>query len=333
MSEQKLTVSLSPHVSSPDNVRRIMLDVLLALLPAALWSVYLFGFQSLRVMLIGVSACVLFEYAAQRFILKVKPSVDDGSAAVTGLLLAFNLPSHIPSWMIIVGSFVAIVVAKITFGGLGNNPFNPALVGRVFMLISFPAAMTSWPAPLLNRWKFVDAVTAATPLSIAQEGLKNGMTSPQILSSLPSYQELFLGYRGGCLGEVSVLLLILGGLYLLHRKVIRPQIPFAVIGSVLGFSALLWAFNPSANMPPVFHILTGGVFLGAIFMATDMVTSPMTASGMVIFGIAIGILTVIIRVFGAYPEGMSFAILIMNAFVPLIDSLIKPRKYGMVSHG
>lgn len=333
MSEQKLTVSLSPHVSSSDNVRRIMLDVLLALSPAALWSVYLFGFQSLRVMLIGIGACVLFEYAAQRFILKIKPSVDDGSAAVTGLLLAFNLPSHIPSWMIIVGSFVAIVVAKMTFGGLGNNPFNPALVGRVFMLISFPAAMTSWPVPLLNRWKFVDAVTAATPLSLAQEGLKNGTTSQQLLSSLPSYQELFFGYRGGCLGEVSVFLLLLGGLYLLYRKVIRFQIPLAVIGSVFVFSAVLWFFNPDVNMPPVFHILTGGVFLGAIFMATDMVTSPMTVTGMVIFGIAIGILTVIIRVFGAYPEGMSFAILIMNAFVPLIDSLIKPRKYGMISHG
>ncbi|HOD12571.1 MAG TPA: RnfABCDGE type electron transport complex subunit D [Candidatus Omnitrophota bacterium] len=333
MSEQKLTVSLSPHVSSPDNVRRIMMDVLLALSPAALWSVYLFGFQSLRVILIGIGACVFFEYVAQRFILKVKPSVDDGSAAVTGLLLAFNLPSHIPSWMIIVGSFVAIIVAKMTFGGLGNNPFNPALVGRVFMLISFPAAMTSWPVPLLNRWKFVDAVTAATPLSVAQEGLKNGTTSQQLLSSLPSYQELFFGYRGGCLGEVSVFLLLLGGLYLLYRKVIRLQIPLAVIGSVFVFSAVLWFFNPGVNMPPVFHILTGGVFLGAIFMATDMVTSPMTVTGMVIFGIAIGILTVIIRVFGAYPEGMSFAILIMNAFVPLIDSLIKPRKYGMISHG
>jgi len=333
MSHGKLIVSLSPHVSSPDHVRRIMLDVVLALLPAALWSVYLFGFQAVRVIFVSVAACVICEYCIQRFLLKVPSSVDDGAAVVTGLLLAFNLPSNIPNWMIVVGGFVAIAIAKMTFGGIGNNPFNPALVGRVFMLISFPVAMTSWPVPLANRGQMIDAVTAATPLSIAKEGLKNGIASDQLMASLPNYWDLLIGQRGGCLGEVSVLLLSLGGLYLLYRKVIQLEIPLAVISSVFIFSGILWMVNPQTNMSPLFHILTGGIFLGAIFMATDMVTSPMTPAGMIIFGIAIGILTVVIRVFGAYPEGMSFAILIMNAFVPLIDRFTKPQKYGKLKHG
>lgn len=333
MSQEKLTVSLSPHVTSSSTVRGIMFDVVLALLPAALWSVYVFGFHAARVILVSIAACLVIEYCLQRFLLKVPPSVHDGSAVVTGLLLAFNLPSNIPDWMIVIGCFAAIAIAKMTFGGLGNNPFNPALVGRVFLLVSFPVALTSWPVPFASRWQNVDVITAATPLSVAKEGLKNGLRPDQLMTELPNYWDLFLGYRGGCLGEVSVVLLLIGGMYLLYRKVIRPQIPISVIASIFVFSGSLWLLDPSKNMPPVFHVLTGGVFLGAIFMATDMVTSPMTSKGMIIFGVAIGILTVVIRVFGSYPEGMSFAILIMNAFVPLIDNFTKPKKYGKVTHG
>ena len=325
MNHQKLIVSLSPHVYAPASVRCIMMDVLIALTPALLWSIYVFGINALRVTLLGVASCVVFEYLLQRYVLKIQPTVDDGSAAVTGLLLAFNLPSNIPSWMIILGCFFAIAVAKLTFGGLGNNPFNPALVGRVFLFVSFPVAMTSWPIPLTNRFQFIDAMTQATPLSIVKEGLKNRIPVVDLMAKIPNYFDLFIGNRAGCIGEISVLLLFLGGLYLLYRKVISWQIPVSMIGAIFAFSGILWMIDPSAYMTPLFQILTGGVFLGAIFMATDMVTSPMMPWGMIIFGAFIGILTVIIRVFGAYPEGVSFAILIMNAFVPLIDKLTKPR--------
>ena len=330
MSNKKLIVSLSPHTCGKDSVSRIMYDVLIALMPAFIVSMYIFGFGALRVTLIAIFSCVLFEYLIQKFMLKVKPTINDGSAMVTGLLLAFNVPSNLPWWMIIVGSFVAIAIAKMSFGGLGNNPFNPALVGRVFLFVSFPVAMTSWPVPILTRFKLVDAVTSATPLSIVKEGLKNNIATSELITKLPSYADLFFGKLGGCIGEVSVLALALGGIYLLYRKVISWHIPVAMIGGVALFSGILWGFNPEKYMDPMFQILTGGVFLGAIFMATDMVTSPMTPKGMIIFGVLIGLITVVIRVFGAYPEGVSFAILIMNAFVPLIDKFCKPRKYGFV---
>jgi electron transport complex protein RnfD len=332
MSNQKLTVSLSPHIYDRSSVRSVMMDVLIALTPALLWSIYVFGIHALRVVFLGVSSCVIFEYLLQRYVLKVNVTVDDGSAAVTGLLLAFNLPSNIPSWMVVLGCFFAIAVAKMTFGGLGNNPFNPALMGRVFLFVSFPVAMTSWPTPFINRWQLVDTITQATPLSIVKESLKNGIPISDLMTKIPSYLDLFLGNRGGCIGEISVLLLIVGGIYLLYRKVIRWHIPVSMIGSIFIFAGILWLINPKAYMTPLFQILTGGVFLGAIYMATDMVTSPMMPWGMIVFGALIGVLTVIIRVFGAYPEGVSFAILIMNAFVPLIDKFTKPKKYGKVKN-
>ncbi len=330
MNNEKLIVSLSPHISGKDSVSRIMYDVLIALSPALLVSIYMFGFGALRVTLIAIFSAVLFEYIIQKFMLKVAPTINDGSAVITGLLLAFNVPSNLPWWMVVLGSFVAIAIAKMSFGGLGNNPFNPALVGRVFLFVSFPVAMTSWPVPIVTRFKLIDAVTSATPLSIVKEGLKNNVATSDLMSKLPNYSDLFFGQIGGCIGEVSALALLLGGAYLLYRKVITWHIPVAMIGAIVLFSGILWGADPERYMDPMFHILTGGVFLGAIYMATDMVTSPMTPKGMLIFGILIGLITVVIRIFGAYPEGVSFAILIMNAFVPLIDKFCKPKKYGLI---
>lgn len=328
MNPSLLTVSLSPHMYSGESVRKIMTGVLVALMPAWIVSLIVFGWAALKVSALAVISSVFFEYLIQKYILKKDPSVSDGSAAVTGLLLAFNVPATLPGWMVVLGSFIAIAVAKMTFGGLGNNPFNPALIGRVFLLVSFPVAMTTWPKPFSGAMAAVDGVTTATPLAIIKEGLKNGLTPQQLMSDLPRYSDLFLGKMAGSLGEMSALALLAGGAYLLYRKIITWHIPVAVIGSAAAFSGLLWLVNPVKYMNPVFHVLTGGLLLGAIFMATDYVTSPMIPKGMFIFGGGIGILTVTIRVFGAYPEGVSFAILIMNAFVPLINRYCKPKRFG-----
>ncbi|MDO9341183.1 MAG: RnfABCDGE type electron transport complex subunit D, partial [Bacteroidales bacterium] len=247
---------------------------------------------------------------------------------VTGLLLAFNLPSNIPVFIIIIGSLVAIGIAKMTFGGLGNNPFNPALVGRVFMLISFPVQMTSWPIPAGLKTGYIDAITGATPLAIIKEGIKNGESLSQLMEKVPTTLQMFLGNIGGSMGEVAAVALLIGFVYLLLKKVITWHIPVSIIGSIAVFTTILWLINPEANADPMFHILAGGVLLGAIFMATDYVTSPMNPKAMLIYGCGIGILTVIIRVYGAYPEGVSFAILIMNAFVPLMNAYIKPKRFG-----
>ena len=231
-------------------------------------------------------------------------------------------------FIIIIGSFVSIAVAKMTFGGLGNNPFNPALVGRVFMLISFPVQMTSWPVPTGFETGYTDAVTGATPLAIIKEGLKNGESLSQLMDKIPTPVQMFLGNMGGSMGEVAAVALLIGFVYLLYKKIITWHIPVSVIGSMAIFTAILWLVNPEKNADPMFHILAGGVLLGAIFMATDYVTSPMNPKAMMIYGCGIGILTVIIRVWGAYPEGVSFAILIMNAFVPLMNAYIKPKRFG-----
>lgn len=329
---QKLIVSLSPHVNCKDSIQRIMFDVVIALIPAFLIALYVFGFGALRLTIVAVASCVLWEYIITRFLLKIRPSVDDGSAIVTGILLAFNLPSHLPWGMVIVGSLVAIGIGKMSFGGLGHNPFNPALVGRVFLMVSFPASMSRWPKPIVTRFSIIDAVTGATPLGIMKDGLTNHIPVFEIMNTIPNYINLFLGTIGGCIGEVSAGALILGAIYLLWRRVICWHIPVSIILTIFFLSAVLWIFNPQTMANPFFHILTGGIFLGAIFMATDMVTSPMTPKGMVIFGFGIGFITVIIRVFGAYPEGMSFAILIMNAMVPLIDKCCPPIKYGIKNH-
>jgi len=328
MNQQFLNVSLSPHIKGPYSVPQLMGRVIAALLPTLTVGFYVFGLRALLVTATAIISAVIFEYLIQRFILKVQPSIRDGSAVITGMLLAFNLPSNLPWWMVVMGSLAAIGIGKMAFGGLGKNPFNPALVGRVFLLVSFPAAMTTWPKPLLHRMSLTDGVTAATPLGILKEGMKAGEPFRELVTQMPSYFDLFMGKMGGCIGEISALALLLGFLYLLWKRVITWHIPVTVIASVFIFSGIFWLINPDKYPDPVFHLLTGGVMLGAIFMATDYVTSPMTKKGMLIFGAGIGLITVMIRIFGAYPEGVSFAILIMNAFVPLINRYCKPHRFG-----
>jgi len=323
-------ISNSPHIHGKETTRSLMADVIIALMPAFFASVYFFGKGAIIVTLVSVLSCISIEFLIQKFILKGPVSITDGSAIVTGLLLAFNLPSDIPVYIIIIGSLVAIGIAKMTFGGLGNNPFNPALVGRVFLLISFPVKMTTWPLPMGFHTGYSDAVTGATPLSVIKEGLKNGESISGLMDKIPTHLQMFYGHMGGSMGEVAAAALLLGFIYLLIRKVITWHIPVSVLGSVALFTLVLWLINPSENADPLFHLLTGGVMLGGIFMATDYVTSPMTHKGMMVYGIFIGILTVVIRVYGSYPEGVSFAILIMNAFVPLINMTMKPKRFGEV---
>jgi electron transport complex protein RnfD len=323
-----LNVSPSPHQQSPETTRRLMYGVVAALIPALAASIYYFGMGAIIVTLTSVLSCVAVEYLIQKFILKVKPSVSDGSAIVTGLLLAFNVPSNLPVYIVIIGAVIAIGMAKMTFGGLGNNPFNPALVGRVFLLISFPVQMTSWPVPSGFKTGYLDAVTGATPLGILSEGVKNGEAVSALMDKIPTHMQLFYGYMGGSMGEVAAAALILGGLYLIWKKIITWHIPVSILVTVALFTGILWLVDPTKYADPVFHLLTGGIMLGAIFMATDYVTSPMTHKGMIIYGIGIGVITVLIRTWGAYPEGVSFAILIMNAFVPLLNMYIKPKRFG-----
>lgn len=326
---QKLVVSLSPHVHGDDSVERNMRGVIIALLPALLVSFYYFGLGAVVVCLTSVAACMFMEWAITRYMLKRPSSLTDGSAIITGLLLGMNLPSNFPIWMILIGALVAIGIGKMSFGGLGTNIFNPALVGRCFLLVSFPAEMTSWPVPG-QLGSYTDAVTGATPLSIMKRVMYSGDVS--LLEKLPSSIDLLLGNTvndmgAGSLGEVCALALILGLLYMLWKRIITWHIPVSIIATVFVFSGLLHVANPIyAN--PVQVILTGGLMLGAIFMATDYVSSPMTHKGQLIYGVAIGFLTVVIRYWGSYPEGMSFAILIMNAFTPLINNYVKPKRFG-----
>jgi electron transport complex protein RnfD len=324
-----ITVSLSPHIHTKESVPNIMRSVIYALLPAAVMALMMFGINAFRVMIVAVASAVFCEYILQKWIMKTRVTVDDYSAAVTGLLLAFNVPSNLPTGMVIAGSVFAVAVGKMTFGGLGNNPFNPALVGRVFLLISFPVAMTTWPKPLTNLWSF-DTVTTATPLGILKEGVKQGSHLKCLFPKLPTYSDLFVGTIPGSMGEISALMLIIGGIYLLLKRIITWHIPASMIGTIMAFTGILWLIDPSKYADPLFHVLSGGVMLGAIFMATDMVTSPMTPAGQLIFGASIGLLTVIIRIWGGYPEGVSFAILIMNALVPVIDKYFTPKKYGVI---
>jgi len=323
-----LNVSPSPHAHGKETTRKLMFGVVIALLPALFTSILYFGWGAIIVTTASILSCVLTEYLIQRFFFKKPVTITDGSAIVTGLLLAFNLPSNIPVFIVVIGSFVSIAIAKMTFGGLGNNPFNPALVGRVFMLISFPVQMTSWPVPSGFATGYADAVTGATPLAIIKEGLKNGESITQLVAQIPTPVQMFMGKMGGSLGEVAAVALLLGFIWLLFKKIITWHIPVSIIGSMAVFTAILWLINPEKNADPMIHILAGGVLLGAIYMATDYVTSPMNPKSMLIYGCGIGILTVIIRVWGAYPEGVSFAILIMNAFVPLMNAYIKPKRFG-----
>lgn len=321
----KLIVSLSPHIHGNDSVQNNMYGVCIALIPALLASLYFFGLGAAIVLITSVLSCVCFEWAITRFILKRdKITVTDGSAILTGLLLGFNLPSNLPIWIIIIGALVAIGIGKMTYGGLGCNPFNPALVGRAFLLISFPVQMTSWPVSG-QLTAYLDAQTSATPLAVMQTAMKSGDYT--VLSQLPDTLDLLLGRMGGSLGEVSALALLIGLVYMLVRKIITWHIPVSILLTVLILSGLLHLYSP-VYASPIPVLLSGGMMLGACFMATDYVTSPMNPKGQIIYGIAIGFLTIVIRVFGAYPEGMSFAILIMNAFTPLINTYCKPTKFG-----
>ena len=320
------TISPSPHVHGGDSIEKNMYGVLIALVPTFIFSIVFFGLGAILVTLTSVVACLVFEYVIQKYLMKQRPTIWDGSAIITGVLLAFNLPSSLPLWIVVIGALVAIGIGKMSFGGLGNNIFNPALVGRVFLLISFPVQMTTWPVP--NGFATADAVTGATPLALVKEAVKNGQAVGEALSSAGfSTGNLILGNMGGSLGEVAAIGLLLGFAYMLIRKIISWHIPVAIFATVIVFSGILNLADPAQFAGPVFHLFTGGLMLGAIFMATDYVTSPMTHKGMLIYGVGIGLLTVIIRVFGAYPEGMSFAILIMNGFTPLINRYCKPRRF------
>jgi electron transport complex protein RnfD len=302
-----------------------MYSVIIALMPAFLFSIYYFGFNAVRVTLISVAACVLVEWLIQKYLIKGPCTIADGSAIITGMLLAFNLPSNIPAWMIIVGSIVAIGIGKMSFGGLGNNPFNPALVGRVFMLISFPVAMTTWPTPQpLFGGALSDAVTGPTLLGYVKEGLSQGIAANDLII----YDKIQSFIYSGSLGEIGSIAIIIGGLFLIIRKVIDWQTPVIIIATVAIISTICWLIDPVQFVHPMIHIFGGGLMLGAFFMATDMATSPMTMKGKIVFSIGVGALTIIIRLWGAYPEGMSFAILIMNAFVPLINKICKPTRFG-----
>ena len=318
----KLIVSPSPHLHTKTSTKSLMRDVVIALLPAVLVSVLFYGWSELLVLGVSVASCVLLEFLITKYLLKGACTIGDWSAVITGVLLALNLPATTPWWVVFIGAVVAIGVAKMTFGGLGQNLFNPAIVGRVFLLISFPTYMTDWTKPqgfITNS--IVDAYSGATPLGIAKG------FGPEATEAMDYMNMLFLNI-GGSAGELSAIALLIGFAYLLIRRVIRPYITLSILATVAVFSGIFWAINPAEYTDPLFNILTGGLLLGSIFMATDYVTSPMSNWGGVIFGVGIGIITMLIRYFGAYPEGVSFAILIMNSVVPLINKWCHTKKYG-----
>lgn len=316
--ENKLVVSPSPHIHSGDTIEKKMYGVLIALIPAFIVSLVFFGLGALIVTIVSVFSCVLFEFLIQKYLMKVEPSIKDGSAMLTGVLLAFNLPSNLPVWIIMIGALVAIGIGKLTFGGLGKNIFNPALVGRVFLLISFPAQMTTWPEPGLFPLQYLDATTGATTLNMIEHHF----------GAVPDMSSLLLGNMAGSLGEVGAVAILLGFIFLLWRKIIQWYIPVFVVLSVFVFTGIMNLIDPTEYASPLIHILSGGLLLGAVFMATDYATSPMTKAGMIIYAIGIGVITSVIRLWGAYPEGVSFAILIMNAVTPLLNTYLKPKRYG-----
>ncbi len=323
----KLLVSPSPHVHAPVSTKSLMRDVVIALLPAVIVSVVFYGLGEIVVLATSVISCVLIEYLITRFLLKKPSTVCDYSAAVTGILLALNLPYTTPWWVVFIGALFAIGVVKMTFGGLGQNIFNPAIAGRVFLLVSFPSYMTNWQMP--QGLFGVDAVTGSTPLGMITEGLAKGLPVPEIMSANGlSYSQMLFANLGGSVGEISALALLAGFVYLLVRRVIKPHITLSIWGTVAAVSLIFWLINPDRFTDPVFNLLTGGMILGSCFMATDYVTSPMTVKGGIVYGIGIGFITLMIRYFGSYPEGMSFAILIMNSVVPLINMWFHQKKYG-----
>ena len=318
---EKLLVSPSPHLHTKTSTKSLMRDVVIAMMPAVIVSVLFYGWSELLVLGVSVASCVLLEYLITKFLLKKPCTVCDMSAVVTGVLLALNLPATTPWWVVFIGAVVAIGVAKMTFGGLGQNLFNPAIVGRVFLLISFPTYMTDWTRPQGFIGGGVDALSGATPLGAVKEG---GVAAVEGLD----YMDMLFANIGGSAGELSAIAILAGFAYLLIRRVIKPYITISILVTVAAFSGIFWAINPAEYTDPVFNLLTGGILLGSVFMATDYVTSPMSNVGGIIFGVGIGIITMLIRYFGAYPEGMSFAILIMNSVVPLINKWCHTKKYG-----
>lgn len=326
---KQLYLSSSPHIHSGETTTGVMRAVLYSLLPACGVAVYFFGPSALSVLLIATLGCLASEAVCQR-LMGQPVTLGDGSAAITGVLLALNLPPSSPWWLTLLGAVIAIAIGKQVYGGLGSNPFNPALVARVVLLISFPVQMTTWsaPAPLGSG---LDLVTTATPLGEWKNAVMlTGQLPAEMQGSMANY---FLGNMPGCIGEVSALALLLGAAYLFYRRILTWHIPTAFVGTVILLSGLFWLINPAKYPDPVFHLLTGGLILGAFYMATDMVTTPVSTSGMLLFGAGCGFLTVLIRLFGGYPEGVSFAILLMNAATPLIDRYARPRTFGMVRQG
>ncbi len=322
----RLTVSLSPHFQNPTTTKVLMTDVLIALAPATLVSLLFYGWNALLLLVVCVASCVLCEFLIEKYLMGRRiPCIE--ATVLTGVLLALNLPPAAPWWIALLGGLAAIGIAKMCFGGLGQNIFNPAIFGRVFLLVSFPAIMTTWAAP--HGWLGIDAFSGATPLAAINEGLHQGIPASQIIAdgNLSGWHMLF-ARAGGSVGEISALALIAGFIYLLVKKVIRPHITLSILGTVALLTTIFWLINPARFTGPGFNLLTGGLLLGAIFMATDYVTSPMSPAGMVIYGVLIGVMTVLIRYFGSYPEGVSFAILIGNMAVPLINKYCKPKRFA-----
>ncbi|MDR2424549.1 MAG: RnfABCDGE type electron transport complex subunit D [Prevotellaceae bacterium] len=324
--EKKLIVSPAPHVHDNVTTRKLMTDVIIALLPSLIVSAWFFGMNTVLIVAVSIAACVGLEWIIQKYALKAPNSIGDMSATLTGLLLALNLPPTIPLYMVVLGAVFAIGVTKMSFGGLGSNLFNPAIAGRVFLLISFPAAMTKWTVPSGEAF---DAFSGATPLALMTNGLSAGQTPMEIMNEHNlTYLQMLFGQIGGSFGEVSAAALLLGFAWLLIRRVVRWHIPITIFLTVAVFSGIFWLIDPKSYPDPLFQLLTGGLMLGAIYMATDYVTSPMTVKGSVLYAIGVGVLTCVIRMWGAFPEGISFAILIMNAAVPLINKYVKPRRFG-----
>lgn len=319
----KLLTSPAPHVRTTDSTASVMVDVLIALSPAVVAATYFFGLQAFILSIVGMLSAELIEFFIMRFLRKDKSFIPNGSAAVTGLLLALNVSVATPWWVLLIGVLFAIAVVKHAFGGLGQNIFNPALAARVFLLVSFPTAMTTWYPPLGKFFgTYMDVQTTATPLAVLKlEGFSSAMQKF-------TYTDLLFGNIGGCIGETSALLLIIGFLYLVFRGRIKLVIPITYLGTVLVFSSIMYLVNPERFGTPLFHLLAGGMMLGALFMATDMVTTPMTPKGQAIFGVGCGLITMLIRYFGGYPEGVSLSILLMNAFVPIIDRYTQPTIFG-----
>lgn len=323
----KLLITPSPHIHAKVSTRSLMLDVVIALIPAVIVSVVFYGWRELMLLGVSVGVCLLLEWAITRFMMKKESTIGDFSAVITGILLALNVPYTTPWWVIAIGAVFAIGVAKMTFGGIGQNIFNPAIAGRVFLLVSFPTYMTTWSQP--QGLFGLDAVTGATPLGAVKEGLLAGSSVQDIMAAGGyDYATMLYANLGGSAGEACAIALLVGFIYLLCRRVIKPWITLSIFATVALTSLIFWGINPARFTDPVFNLLTGGLILGACFMATDYVTSPMSAWGGVIFGVGIGFLTMMIRYFGSYPEGVSFAILIMNAFVPLINMAFHQKKFG-----